>query len=228
VMSEPVMVLVGEKKEKFFIHAHLLKLSSKYFEKRLNLKRKRQSLYTDRIIDTVEFLAADTFSFTRFSKWLYTGHFHFPNVAASQATNDLRSERIWNEILASYKLSVVIEAPSFGDAAIDALTERMKMLNDSPIDLAKQIFLHTMPDSLHRKFCRDIVVHTWDRSKFNILWKDDFPREFIDSVLEEVGSRLDSGVRRQTVASFLASKSTCAYHDHERLKEPCYKAMFGG
>ncbi|KAF2034099.1 hypothetical protein EK21DRAFT_108510 [Setomelanomma holmii] len=41
VTSEPIMILVGEQEDKFFVHAHLLEASSEYFLKALSIKKRR-------------------------------------------------------------------------------------------------------------------------------------------------------------------------------------------
>lgn len=222
------MVIVGEEKEEFFVHAYLLKSTSKYFEKLLNVEPGVQKQNAERTFRTVKLLDMDTNAFKLFSKWLYTGYFHFPGATTTQATNGLHSKSLWDKLVSCYGMSVLIQASSFADATIDAFITQMKISNTSPVDLAKWIYPRTLKGSVHRILCRDIVVHTWDRSQFSLLWKEDFPRDFIDSVLEEVGSNLDSGVKRKSVVEFLASKGPCTYHEHVRLNVPCYNVKFGG
>lgn len=228
VMSEPVVILVGEDKDEFFVHAHLLRSSSRYFEVMLGPKRKREDGTSERTFKTIKLQDANTDAFLLFSKWLYTGHFHLSSEPKSQVAEALQSQEFWDRILSCYNLSVLLESSRFGDATIDALIQCMTIANKAPTDLAKSIYSRSSKDSVHRLLCRDIVVHTWDRSTFSNLWKEDYPRDFIDSVLEEVGSNLESGVKRQSVREFLASKGPCAYHEHENMNESCYREVYGG
>ncbi|OAL04986.1 hypothetical protein IQ06DRAFT_365558, partial [Phaeosphaeriaceae sp. SRC1lsM3a] len=171
ITSEPVTILVGEVKEEFFVHAQLLTTSSKYLEKLLEHKPNERMESTERTLRTVKLLDVDNSAFRLYSKWLYTGHFHFADVTASKVSSKPSPKLVWDELSSCYGLSVFLEAAGFADATIDALIDQMKILNDSPVNLAKWIFPHTANDSKHRTLCCDIVVHTWDRTKFNLLWK---------------------------------------------------------
>jgi hypothetical protein len=173
---------------------------------------------------TVKLLDADTNAFRIYAKWLYTGRYHLlsgPNTHVPGSATD------WNEISVCYALSNFLQARGFSNATVDAFTRRMEIRNDAPIDLAKWIYSQTTKDSVHRKLCRDIVVHTWDRKTFDRLWTEDFPREFLENVLAEVSTKLDSGVKRCDIVQLLKPKGTCEYHEHKRLSLPCYKMAFG-
>jgi hypothetical protein len=105
---------------------------------------------------------------------------------------------------ACYTLSHFLQASDFGDATIDTFTRRMEIRSDSPLDLAKWIYIRTTKDSAHRKLCSDIVVSTWDRKTFNRLWTEDHPREFLDNILADVSEKLERGVKRRDVAKILS------------------------
>jgi hypothetical protein len=180
----------------------------------------------DQALRTIKLLDADANAFRIYAKSLYTGRYHLwsgRNTNAPSSTNNLT----WDELSVCYTLSHFLQAGDFSDATIDAFTHRMQLHNNAPPDLAKWIYSQTTKDSVHRKLCRDIVVHTWDRKSFDRLWKEDFPREFFEEVFAEVSTQLDSGVKRRDIGQFLASKAACEYHEYKRLKLPCYKVAFG-
>jgi hypothetical protein len=212
---------LGEEKEKFFVHAHLLETSSEYF------RRKLSSVHDGPMLRTVNLPDVDANAFRLYAKWLYTGRFHLSNGPATHIREGSPTELHWDEISACYALSASLEASAFGDATIDVFIRRMEIRNDSPIDLAKWIYPRTTEKSAHRNLCRDIVVHTWDRKNFDRLWKEDYPKEFLENVFADVSLKLERGVRCREVGEFLESKHGCMYHEHKRLALPCYKLDFG-
>ncbi|KAH6196011.1 hypothetical protein HBI15_218070 [Parastagonospora nodorum] len=220
ITSEPVVVIVGEEQEKFYVHAHLLESSSEYFLATLSSERVGDTLRTVKLPDV------DADAFRLYAKWLYTGRFHL-SIGPDTYVRDNSTEMHWDEMSACYALSATIQASAFGDATIDAFIGRMIIRNDSPIELAKWIYPRTAKGSAHRSLCRDIVVHTWDRKLFGRLWKEDYPREFLENVFADVSLKFDRGVRCKETAEFLEPKNGCTYHEHKRSSLPCYKIAFG-
>jgi hypothetical protein len=180
----------------------------------------------DHELRTIKLLDANTNAFRTYAKWLYTGRRHLLS-GSNPTAQDVETGSHWDEISACYELSHFLQARDFSDATIDAFTHRMKLHNDAPIDLTEWIYSRAAKDSAHRKLCRDIVVHTWDRKSFDRLWKEDFPREFLEEVFAEVATQLESGVKRRDTGQFLRSKAACEYHEHHWLSLPCYKAAYG-
>jgi hypothetical protein len=218
--SEPVAIIVGVEKEKFFVHYRLLESSSEYFRKVLSAEQE------DLTFRVVKLLDADANAFQTYSKWLYTGRFHLSSGPDTHVSESSPTYPHWDEVADCYSLSVLLQAPDFGDAIIDAFIHLMRIYNTSPIGLAMWIYPRTTKGSPHRTLCRDIVVRTWDRESFDRLWKQDFPREFLENVFAEVSLKLDHVVKRYAIAEFLESKSPCTYHEHEQLNLPCYKSNF--
>jgi hypothetical protein len=72
-----------------------------------------------------------------------------------------------------------------------------------------------------------LALNCWVRNKFDYLWKEDFPAEFLHNLLADISAKLTRGVVRQDVAGFLKTKRTCEYHEHSRLDLLCYKSSFG-
>ena len=213
--------MVGEEQEKFYVHAHLLEASSEYFLKILSASHEGDQLRTVKLQDT------DASAFSIYAKWLYTGRFHLATGASTQTPGGSPNEMCWDEMSNCYALSDFLQATDFSDATIDAFTRRMEIRNNSPADLAKWVYARTTKDSAHRRLCRDIIVHTWARKKWDRLWTEDYPPELLANVLADVSMKFDRGSKRRELAEFLKSKNHCEYHEHKRLDLPCYKTRFG-
>lgn len=169
------------------------------------------------------------------SRWLYTGRFHIEGDNNSSMQDELLGEVMgspsqkgpnWDDLTVCYALSDSLHSPDFADATIDALLRRMVQDNIAPTDLAKWIYPKTTIDSAHRRLCRDLALNCWVRDKFDCLWKEDFPADFLYNVLADMSAKLTRGVVRQDVAGFLEMKGACEYHEHRRLDLPCYKSSF--
>ncbi|KAH7066925.1 hypothetical protein BKA63DRAFT_495815 [Paraphoma chrysanthemicola] len=232
VTSEPVTILVGEHEERFFVHSHLLETSSEYFLKALSIKKEAGiQMATVKLPDT------DADAFSMFAKWLYTARFYLPDNAEdcrspspSLAPDGSQSSQLdlhWEELCTCYSLADSLQSSDFADATIDAFLERMIRRRQAPSDLAEWIYPRTAKESVHRKLGRDIALHSWSRNKFDRIWKEDFPREFLEDVFADVTSKLSRGLKQQNVAEFLQNKTGCEYHEHKRLDLPCYKTSFG-
>ncbi|KAF2827996.1 hypothetical protein CC86DRAFT_445065 [Ophiobolus disseminans] len=215
VESEPVAIIVGEEKEKFSVHAHLLEGSSEYFLKVLSVSQDGDQMCTVKLED------ADASAFSIYAKWPYTGRFHLATSPDTQTPNGSPNDMCWDEMSACYALS------DFSDATIDAFTRRMEIRNNSPVELAKWIYPKTTKDSAHRRLCRDIIVHTWARKKWDRLWTEDYPPELVANVLADVSVKFARGSKRRELTEFLEAKNACEYYEHKRLELPCYKARFG-
>jgi hypothetical protein len=170
---------------------------------------------------------ADADAFRLYSKWLYTGRFHVTAGEDFQILDNAQKDLHWDDLSACYALAGSLQSLDFADATMDAFIRRIIGDGDAPDELAKWVYPKATKDSIHRRLCRDIVVHSWARSNFDQIWTDGYPQDFIRDVFTYASSRLDSGVKRKNIASFLEMKGACDYHEHKRLGLPCYKTSFG-
>lgn len=214
-------IIVGEEKQKFYVHSHLLESTGEFFQKILTVAQESDNMRTVKLLDS------DTDAFSIYAKWLYTGRFHPVTPPSTQSSDCASQQMCWDEMLSCYILSHAIRSSDFGDATIDAFLRRMEIGNDTPVELAKWIYPRTKPNSAHRRLCLDIVLHTWDRKQLPKLCTDEFPGEFMEDVVAQMSAKFERGVKRKEVAEFLEYKGACEYHEHVRLKAPCYKLRLG-
>ncbi|KAF1844372.1 uncharacterized protein K460DRAFT_163263 [Cucurbitaria berberidis CBS 394.84] len=208
VESEPVTILAGESEDKFFVHAHLLELSSGFFQKALNKEWKEGQERVVRLPNV------DVDVFRIYAKWLYTGRFH-----CLDGSTDVK-------LLACDELGNFLHAPDFLDAFVDVILEQTAQLG-TPTFLSSSIYPRSVKDSLHRKLCRDLVVYRWGYRNFDTLRSHAIPREFLEDVLLDMKRNFDQGVTRLSFSRFIKDKDACYYHEHTRLNTPCYKTKYG-
>jgi hypothetical protein len=220
VTSAPVVIVVGEEKEKVYVHAHLLKATSKYFVKMLDAQQEGDQMQKVKLQDS------DASAFNIYAKWLYTGRFHL--TTCPDTNSDGTSQGMcWDEILNCYVLAHNLESSDFSAASIDAFLLRMEIKNESPADLGKWIYPRTTAESEHRRLCQDIVLHTWKRKHIHVVLGDDYPRQFGADVFARMSAKFKRGMKRKEVQEFLEGKNECEYHEHKRLDLPCYKLRLG-
>jgi hypothetical protein len=215
VTSVPVIVTVGKEAEKFFVHGHLLKTYSSYFDKILSFASDVEGFQTVKLQDP------DANAFSLFAKWLCSRRLHL--LSGPDSSNKVHGD----EMMHCYIPSKQLEASAFGDATIDASIRRMKLRNDSPLDFAKWLWPRATKNSVHRKLCQDLAINTWDRkTTLRGLWSDVYPREFVQNVFNEISIKPVRDFKVVSVRDFLNSTGKCAYHEHDLLNQHCYAIAF--
>lgn len=226
VKSGPVTVLVGEAKEEFFVHEHLIRASSTFFDNALSKDWKEKHERTVRLPN----IKVETFQI--YVKWLYSGCFHA--VKKDDATTDAqtgiildRENNRWNF---AYELGDFLQDNGFKDAMIDILIEKMI---DKPdifyLGLTETVYKYSGSDSPHRRFAVDTVVHLWgeDILGAKYLCRETNPKEYMNDLIAAMAKHLRDGTKQQPVDKFFRDKGHCEYHEHTQVNKPCYKTKYG-
>ncbi|KAH7071664.1 hypothetical protein FB567DRAFT_538591 [Paraphoma chrysanthemicola] len=142
VTSEPVIILVGEHEERFFVHSRLLETCSEYFLKALSIKKE-----ADIQMATIRLPDANADAFTMYAKWLYTARFYLPDNGedsrspspslAPGGSQNAQLDLHWEELCTCYSLADFLQSSDFADATVDAFLARMIRRRQAPADLAK-------------------------------------------------------------------------------------------
>jgi hypothetical protein len=212
--SEPITLLVEPSAERLFAHKGLLTSSSGFFTKALSEDWKEGAERT------VKLPEACPTACRIYTKWLYTGR-----ISSSPAEKGTFDKELY-KMLDCYRLSDYLRDMNFLDAVIDGLAEGSVENARIPLILARTVYPLTTKDSPHRKFCRDVLVHSLNRREFSALHKKDLPHEFFVDLLVDIASQLAKGIPDLDLDVFLKSKGDCEYHEHVRLDQPCYKLGF--
>ncbi|KAF2743986.1 hypothetical protein M011DRAFT_470891 [Sporormia fimetaria CBS 119925] len=88
--------------------------------------------------------------------------------------------------------------------------------------MAPCIYKHTQIGSLHRKLAVDIFINVLKRDGGWFPDHVECDTQFHRDVYISLGPRLEKGIKLAG-CSFLDITDTCQYHEHTRLKKPCYK-----
>jgi len=213
--SEPILVLVGASKYKFYIHEKLIRSNSGFFDTAL---KKEWAEGQDRRVELPSF---EVDIFKVWIKWLYTGRIFLTTEGDLQKDHTGVYKSCHNTRWAScYALADYIHDSDFKDAAIDAMIEVICQTNLYPFSLAGYIYPHSVKGSAHRMLAVDLFTKYWRRDDY--IRSIDQPKEFLHDVLVSIGPDLAEGVKRHYASRLPIDKDTCKYHDHGPDK-PCYK-----
>ncbi|KAI4648979.1 uncharacterized protein J4E78_008496 [Alternaria triticimaculans] len=216
-----ITVLVGND-ESFTVDKSTLLTSSEFFKKTLGTSLKTNGP------EEVDLPDAKPRAFEIYLGWLETGYFYIteehdidspPQSDKNGCILDGECNK-WNEC---YTLGNVIQDCGFQDACIDWIQE--KMISDEADLMNIPDIVYGIDDRLpaHRQFTVDIAAHCWSSSVFGDLKEDRYPSEFMIDLLKYVGPKLRlSQVVEQDYKVFFENVG-CKYHEHARLKKPCYK-----
>ncbi|KAF2479151.1 hypothetical protein BDY17DRAFT_327937 [Neohortaea acidophila] len=163
----------------------------------------------------------DPEAFEMFARFLYSGKVH------SRMEGDIDSDQAevydneWPRLTLGWRLGDRLQSPSFKDAVVDAVCEKMQNDRRYPVSLYQDIYPHTSAGAPLRRLIVDIAVWKWHAHNFRATefhgsWNDFFRdlavRQF------EIGKE-----GRKDPAPF--STPNCIYHEHGD-DYPCYRTMF--
>ncbi|KAI8932788.1 hypothetical protein NX059_010278 [Plenodomus lindquistii] len=224
--SEPIAVHVGTKKEKFYVHEHLLIAFSNFFKAALNQNWKEGH---EKVVMLPN---AGTETFQIFANWVYTGRVFSTKVDdVTRKDPDNRESGLnnkeWSRLFDAYRLGDFLQAVGFKDAIIDALMQSATGLESLPHRLATFIYGSSSPDSAHTVMCVNAFLRTYTRADFVHARIFDLPSEFVMDAFIEFGKHLNHGLQITSLANMMRDGYVCNYHDHVRLDMPCYRTRFG-
>jgi hypothetical protein len=220
--SEPITIVVGEDKKKYFVHESHIRSSSEFFDRAMNGDWKEKAT---RVIDLPEI---DPSTFSVYVKWLYSGQFFITGADDLFLYNDdagnLHDEE-WTKWSASYKLGSYLMDGDFRDALIDMAIEKVR---EQEVyfynNLHNDIYAYSTQGSNHRKLALDVTLHSWTDSEFRLVAQNAHEVDFLTDLVAALGPKLHIEYTR-TWESFSKDIDTCRYHEHTVLGEGklCYK-----
>jgi hypothetical protein len=222
--SEPITVIVGEDKKKFFVHESHIRSSSEFFDRAMNGDWKEKATRT---IDLPEI---DPRAFSVYLKWLHSGQFFIREADDLDLDCDdaeCMGDGEWSKWSASYKLGSYLMDGDFRDAFIDMAIEKMREEDHYNVDLPSDIYIYSPEGSNHRKLALDIALHSWTDSEFKLVAQREHGVDFLTDLVAALGPKLRIGLEGMSTWEFFSENiDTCRYHEHTLLGEekPCYKS----
>ena len=214
-------MLVGHDKDEFTIHEDNITSSSEFFKKAMSGDWKEKEARQVELPDTT------SRAFEIYVKWLYTGLFYITEHgdinAKSECKDGVVRDSELNNWAECYALAGFVCDDDFRDALIDGAIDRMHTDDAYYLTLAKEIYLHTAPKSLHREFAIDCTVKLCDSEDFGLFVKAKFPEDFKDDLIMAIVVDMPYAIQCQSVEEFLEDIEPCQYHEHRAKHTPCYK-----
>ena len=217
-----ITVIVGHYEEPFIVDKGTLLTSSDFFKKTLGTSLKNNGP-EDVYLPDVEPRA-----FEIYLGWLETAIFYImeeDDCVSGPAVDEFGSKvddecNKWSEC---YTLGNVIQDCGFQDACIDWMQEKMISDEADMMDIPNIVYGIDGQLPAHRQFAVDTAAHGWSADLFDDLKEYGYSSEFVVDLLKYVGPkmRLNQAVEQDYKGFF--ENVGCKYHEHARLKKPCYK-----
>ena len=224
--------MVGNARIKFFVHRDLLCKRSTFFRKAI----KDLDNEPKRIIDPPD---QNPESFGIYVQSLYSGEvrmfedFDEGVLEADRPLVDVwppPKDEEWLRWRNCYILGEFLEDLDFQDASIDALMKRVyDRQDDAVFGLAHDIYSHSVAKSYHRRLAVHLYANCAEgrRHTFNPETHIcDACRDFAVDVLLEIGNDVETRADCEIWRWAEEELGGCTYHEHLRLKKPCYKGTW--
>lgn len=133
-----------------------------------------------------------------------------------------------------YVLGEFLGDRDFQDACIDALTDRMHDLEFPVYGLAHDIYSHSAAASEHRKLPVELFIHGSKGKRHLAKFHQEthgcdackeFSVDVVQALVDDENFQKGNGkIKQHDIDDLLKDDlDTCRFHDHTRLKKPCYK-----
>ncbi|KAJ4373346.1 hypothetical protein N0V83_003641 [Neocucurbitaria cava] len=223
--SEPITVIVGANKKKFFVHESRLRASSDFFNKALAHD------FQEKLTRTITLPEVNSGDFLIYVTWLYSGWFSSieddrQNEKASSNDNSTPDAK-WQDWCTSYELGNLLQDHDFKDALIDVAIENMRTDDTYFFNMDDTIYRYSLSGSPHRQFAVEVALRLWDDTEFGMAAQRAHSTEFLTDLVGSLGIRRKNSIKKASPARFFKLDSgdydACVFHEHTLKAAPCYK-----
>lgn len=223
-----VFVGKGSNVREFCIHESLAIRHSAFFATAAE-ERKKQPGHDDNVEEDRKELQRwsvtrkedDPEHFEMFARFLYSGKAYSRMDGDRSSADGKIKDTEFSRLFFAWKLGGRLQSPSFKDAMVDAICDKISQEKVHPTDSYRAIYPHTSTGAPLRRLIVDIAVWFWQARNFGeTTFHESWNEFFRDLALRqhEVGKNGGMGP-----APF--ESPSCNYHEHGD-DSPCYKTMF--
>lgn len=159
--------------------------------------------------------------FEVFARFLYSGKVYSQAEGDASLDQGKPRDKEWGRLAQAWKLGDTLQSPSFKDAVVDTICEKMALAKKYPVSLYMSTYATTSEGASLRRLVVDIAVWCWGPNAFGeTTFHESWNQFFRDLALRQHEMGKDG---LKGLAPF--ETPSCNYHEHGN-DSPCYKTMF--